>query len=148
RKITGEHRINTDIPPDLPMLRLDPVLFEQALFNLLDNAAKYSAPGSTIRLQGWVDNGSVILQAMDEGPGIPPNDLERIFDTFYRVRKRDQVRAGTGLGLSISRGFVEAMGGRISATNRTDRPGAIFTIRMPVPQEIPDLAVAKTDDAA
>ncbi|TIU07354.1 MAG: hypothetical protein E5W44_21515, partial [Mesorhizobium sp.] len=60
-----------------------------------------------------------------------------IFDTFYRVRKRDQVRAGTGLGLSISRGFVEAMGGRISATNRTDRPGAIFTIRMPVPQEIP-----------
>ncbi|MDX8518253.1 sensor histidine kinase KdpD [Mesorhizobium dulcispinae] len=148
RKITGEHRIDTDIPLDLPMLRLDPVLFEQVLFNLLDNAAKYAPPGSAIRLQGWVDNGSVILQVMDEGPGIPPDDLERIFDTFYRVRKRDQVRAGTGLGLSISRGFVEAMGGTISAANRTDRPGAIFTIRIPVPEEIPDLAVAKTDDAA
>ncbi|MDX8465111.1 sensor histidine kinase KdpD [Mesorhizobium sp. VK23B] len=148
RKITGEHRIDTDIPPDLPMLRLDPVLFEQVLFNLLDNAAKYAPPGSAIRLQGWLDNGSVILQVMDEGPGIPPDDLERIFDTFYRVRKRDQVRAGTGLGLSISRGFVEAMGGTILAANRTDRPGAIFTIRMSVPEEIPDLAVAKTDDAA
>ncbi|TIQ38459.1 MAG: sensor histidine kinase KdpD [Mesorhizobium sp.] len=148
RKITGEHRIDTDIPADLPMLRLDPVLFEQVLFNLLDNAAKYAPPGSAIRLQGWLDNGSVILQIMDEGPGIPVDDLERIFDTFYRVRKRDQVRAGTGLGLSISRGFIEAMGGAISAANRTDRPGAIFTIRMPVPEEIPDLAVAKTDDAA
>ncbi|TPN80717.1 sensor histidine kinase KdpD [Mesorhizobium sp. CU2] len=145
RKITAEHTIETDLPPDLPMLKLDPVLFEQALFNLLDNAAKYAAPGSAIRLQGWVDNGSVILQVMDEGPGIPPDDLERIFDTFYRVRKRDQVRAGTGLGLSISRGFIEAMGGTISAANRTDRSGAIFTIRMPVPAKSPGMSEAKAD---
>ena len=148
QKITAEHRIETDIPADLPMLRLDPVLFEQALFNLLDNAAKYALPGSAIRLQAWVDNGAVILQVMDEGPGIPPDDMERIFDTFYRVRKRDQVRAGTGLGLSISRGFIEAMGGTISAANRTDRPGAIFTIRMPVPAELPALDAPLTDGAA
>ncbi|WP_201415605.1 sensor histidine kinase [Mesorhizobium sp. J8] len=148
RKITAEHRIETDIPADLPMLRLDPVLFEQALFNLLDNAAKYALPGSAIRLQAWVDRGAVILQVMDEGPGIPPDDLERIFDTFYRVRKRDQVRAGTGLGLSISRGFIEAMGGTIAAANRADRPGAIFTIRMPVPAELPALGAPLTDDAA
>jgi len=148
RKITGEHTIETDIPANLPMLRLDPVLFEQVLFNLLDNAAKYAPHGSAIRLRAWADNGSVALQVMDEGPGIPPEDLERIFDTFYRVRKRDQVRAGTGLGLSISRGFIEAMGGAIAAANRTDRPGAVFTIRMPVPEGMPQLAVAKTDDAA
>ncbi|MDX8441528.1 sensor histidine kinase KdpD [Mesorhizobium australafricanum] len=148
QKITAEHTIETDIPADLPMLRLDPVLFEQALFNLLDNAAKYASPGSTIRLQAWVDNGAVILQVMDEGPGIPPDDLERIFDTFYRVRKRDQVRAGTGLGLSISRGFIEAMGGTIAAANRTDRQGAIFTIRMPVPVELPVPGLPLTDDAA
>ncbi|UCI09038.1 sensor histidine kinase [Mesorhizobium sp. B1-1-8] len=147
-KITVEHKIETDIPPDLPMLRLDPVLFEQALFNLLDNAAKYAAPGSAIRLQAWVGNGSVILQVMDEGPGIPPDDLERIFDTFYRVRKGDQVRAGTGLGLSISRGFIEAMGGTISAANRTDRPGAVFTIKMPVPAELPDMSEARLDQTA
>jgi two-component system sensor histidine kinase KdpD len=148
QKITAEHKIETDIPADLPMLKLDPVLFEQALFNLLDNAAKYASPGSTIRLQAWVDNGLLILQVMDEGSGIPPDDLERIFDTFYRVRKRDQVRAGTGLGLSISRGFIEAMGGTIAAANRTDRPGAIFTIRMPVPTELPALGAPLTDDAA
>ncbi|MFK0688926.1 DUF4118 domain-containing protein [Mesorhizobium sp. IMUNJ 23033] len=145
-KIIGEHKTEIDIPSDLPMLRLDPVLFEQALFNLLDNAAKYAPPGSTIRLQAWVDNGFVILQIMDEGLGIPPADLERIFDSFYRVRKRDQVRAGTGLGLSICRGFIEAMGGTISAANRTDRPGAIFTIRMPVPTELPEVTEPKSDD--
>lgn len=137
KKIIGEHKTEIDIPQNLPMLKLDPVLFEQVLFNLLDNAAKYAPPGSTIRMRGWADNGSVILQVMDEGPGIPPADLERIFDTFYRVRKRDQVQAGTGLGLSICRGFIEAMGGTIAAANRTDRAGAVFTIRMPVPTELP-----------
>ena len=70
---------------------------------------------------------------IDEGDGIPPADVERIFDKFYRVQKGDQVRAGTGLGLAISRGFVEALGGTITAANRTDRSGAAFTIRMPIP---------------
>ena len=97
------------------------MLFEQVLFNLLDNAAKYAPTGSTIRIRAWADSGSVVLQVMDEGPGIPPDDLERVFDTFYRVRKGDHVRAGTGLGLSICRGFIEAMGGTISA-GKPDRP--------------------------
>ncbi|MER8392051.1 sensor histidine kinase KdpD [Mesorhizobium sp. M1340] len=140
RKIVREHKTEIDIPSDLPMLRVDPVLFEQVLFNLLDNAAKYAPPGSTIRLQAWADNGFIILQIMDEGPGIPPADLKRVFDTFYRVRKGDQVRAGTGLGLSICRGFIEAMGGTLSAANRSDRPGAVFTIKMQlVPAELPNL---------
>ena len=65
---------------------------------------------------------------------------------FYRVRKGDQVRAGTGLGLSICRGFIEAMGGTISAANRTDRSGAVFTIRMPVPAELPDVDDQKNGD--
>ena len=73
------------------------------------------------------------LQVLDEGDGIPPADLERIFDKFYRVQKGDQVRAGTGLGLAISRGFVEAMHGTIAAGNRSDRSGAVFTIRLPIP---------------
>ena len=73
------------------------------------------------------------LQVLDEGPGIPPDDLERIFDKFYRAGGPDRRRAGTGLGLSISRGFIEAMGGTIVATNRTDRSGVAFTIALPVP---------------
>ena len=69
---------------------------------------------------------------MDEGRGIPPEDLEHVFDKFYRAQKGDRVRAGTGLGLAISRGFIEAMGGTIAAGNRSDRSGAVFTITLPV----------------
>lgn len=140
-KLLAQHETEIDIPADLPMLKLDPVLFEQVLFNLLDNAAKYAPPGSKIRIQGWADADFVRVQILDEGPGIPPSDLERVFDTFYRVRKADHVLAGTGLGLSICRGFIEAMGGTIAAQNRTDRRGAVFTIRMPVPAGAPALEI-------
>jgi two-component system sensor histidine kinase KdpD len=132
-KILALHRIEIELAGDLPMLQLDAVLFEQVLFNLLDNAAKYAMPGTTIRIQGWRDGDRVALLILDEGNGIPPADLEHIFDKFYRAQKGDQVRAGTGLGLAISRGFVEAMQGTITAANRTDRTGAVFTIRLPIP---------------
>jgi two-component system sensor histidine kinase KdpD len=85
-----------------------------------------------VRIQSWQEQNSVKLQVLDEGDGIPATDFERIFDKFYRARKGDQVRAGTGLGLAISRGFVEALHGTITAANRTDRTGAIFTITLPV----------------
>ncbi|HEY8276222.1 MAG TPA: sensor histidine kinase KdpD [Methyloceanibacter sp.] len=133
-KILAQHRVEIDIAPNLPMLELDPVLFEQALFNLLDNAAKYAPPGSIVTIEGWQDGNEVKLEVTDEGSGIPPDELEQIFDKFHRVQKGDQVRAGTGLGLAISRGFVEAMGGSLIAANRSDRPGAIFTITLPVPK--------------
>ena len=115
------------------MVSLDAVLFEQVLFNLLDNAAKYAPPETTIRIQGWRNGNAVCLRVVDEGSGIPPGDLEHIFDKFYRAQKTDQVRAGTGLGLAISRGFVEAMHGTIIAANRSDRTGAVFTISLPIP---------------
>jgi two-component system sensor histidine kinase KdpD len=133
-KMLSQHRIELDLASDLPMLELDPVLFEQVLFNLLDNAAKYAPAATTIRIVARRDDDVVSLRVLDEGEGIPPGDLEFVFDKFYRARKGDQVRAGTGLGLAISRGFVEAMHGTISAANRADRPGAVFTIRLPVRQ--------------
>jgi len=132
-KILARHQVEIALAEDLPMLNLDAVLFEQALFNLLDNAAKYASPGTTVRVEGAREGDSVVLQILDEGDGIPPADLEHIFDKFYRAQKGAQVRAGTGLGLSISRGFVEAMHGTITAANRTDRSGAVFAIRLPVP---------------
>jgi two-component system sensor histidine kinase KdpD len=82
------------------------------------------------------------LQIIDEGDGIPPTELESVFDKFYRAQKGDHVRPGTGLGLAISRGFVEAMRGTISATNRTDRSGAVLTIRLPIPAKIDALDTA------
>ena len=115
------------------MLDLDDVLFEQVLFNLLDNAAKYAPAGSLVTITAWQQNGHVCVQVIDEGPGIPPADLEHVFDKFYRVGGADRRRAGTGLGLAICRGFVEAMHGTITAANRTDRTGAVFTITLPVP---------------
>src|SRR5215469_2475390 len=134
-KILRNHSIQLDLANDVPMISLDAVLFEQVLFNLLDNAAKYAASGTTVFIRTWRDRDSVVLQILDEGEGIPRDDLEHIFDKFYRVPKADQVRPGTGLGLAISRGFVEAMNGSIVAANRSDRRGAVFTIRLPIASE-------------
>jgi two-component system, OmpR family, sensor histidine kinase KdpD len=134
-KILRNHSVRLDLATDVPMVSLDAVLFEQVLFNLLDNAAKYAAPGTGVFIRTRRDRDSVILQILDEGEGIPQDDLENIFDKFYRVQKTDQVRPGTGLGLAISRGFVEAMNGTIIAANRSDRRGAIFTIRLPIASE-------------
>jgi len=141
-KILAHHEVEVELASDLPMLELDAVLFEQALFNLLDNAAKYASARTTIRVQAWRERDSVYLQILDEGDGIPPGDLEHIFDKFYRAQKGDRVRAGTGLGLAISRGFVDAMNGTITATNRTDRAGAAFTIRLPIPVQPRQLETA------
>src|SRR3954454_2755179 len=132
-KILARHKIKLELAADLPMLELDAVLFEQVLFNLLDNAAKYAPVDTTIALKGSRDRDSITLQIIDEGAGIPLAELESVFDKFYRVQKGDHIRAGTGLGLAISRGFVEAMHGTITAANRSDRSGAVLTIRLPVP---------------
>src|SRR5262249_57421690 len=127
------HGVDWAVARALRMVAWDRVLFEQVLFNLLDNAAKYSPAGTTIRVRSWRDRDAVCLQVLDEGEGISSADLEHIFDKFYRVEKGDQVRAGTGLGLAISRGFIEAMHGTISAGNRSDRSGAVFAIKLPIP---------------
>jgi two-component system, OmpR family, sensor histidine kinase KdpD len=132
-KLLARHHVEVELSAELPMLFVDAVLFEQVLFNLLDNAAKHAPAHTTIRIRSWRDAKTAGLQILDEGSGIPPDDLERIFDKFYRVKKEDQVRAGTGLGLAISRGFIEALHGTITAGNRTDRSGAIFTIALPIP---------------
>lgn len=135
--ILAAHRTAVVLPADLPLLALDVVLFEQVLFNLLDNAAKHAPIGSLITIQASHEADVVTLRIMDEGEGIPPNDLERIFEKFYRAGGADRRRAGTGLGLAICRGFVEAMDGTISATNRSDRRGAAFVITLPVPAHAP-----------
>ena len=132
-KILAQHRIALDFAAELPMLQIDAVLFEQVLFNLLDNAAKYSHAGTAITMRSYRDGSQFVLEVADEGEGIPEGEVESVFDKFYRVQKSDHVRPGTGLGLAISRGFIEAMHGRIFASNRRDRSGAVLTIRLPIP---------------
>jgi len=138
-RILAGHRVEVDLAADLPMIDIDAVLFEQALFNLLDNAGKYAPAGSLITVRARREGTRVRIEVMDEGDGIPPEDVERIFDKFYRVHAQDRQRAGTGLGLAICRGFVEAMGGTITAGNRRDGRGAVFTLTLPQAAEMPGL---------
>jgi two-component system sensor histidine kinase KdpD len=130
-KFLQRHRLRTDLPPDLPMVDADFVLAEHVLVNLLDNAAKYSPPESEIRIAAHNAGDRVVIYVQDEGPGIPAEHLDRIFQRFFRVMTADHRPAGTGLGLAICKGFVEAMGGTVCATNRTDKPGAHFTVTLP-----------------
>ncbi len=132
-RILAPYVVEMAIEGELPLLKLDGVLLEQVLLNLLDNAAKYAPAGSRIGIAAGREDGMVRIAVRDEGPGIPAEDLERIFEKFYRVRRADRRPAGTGLGLAICRGFVEAMGGTIVAANRTDRSGAVFTVAFPEP---------------
>ena len=134
--VLAQHSIQLKIDAGLPMAQGDPVLLEQALFNLLDNAAKYTPAQSAITLTARRDDGRIALQVADEGPGLPDDARERVFDKFYRVHAGDSQRAGTGLGLAICRGFVEAMGGTITAGNRTERAGAVFTIMLPAARQV------------
>ena len=138
-RLLARHRVSVQLPQLLPMLRLDHVLLEQVLVNLLDNAAKYAPEGSTVDIAGAAHKYAVTLEVRDQGPGIPEEDLHRVFDFFYRVRQGDQQRAGTGLGLAICRGFVQAMGGRITAANRRDRSGCVFSIEFPVSLAVQEL---------
>ena len=128
-----QRQVLIDIPAGLPPVPVDFVLMVQALVNLIDNAHKYSPPQSPIEIRARRSDEELWLEIADQGPGIPPDHLERIFDKFFRGRDADGT-AGTGLGLAISRGIVEAHGGRIWAANR-DAGGAIFTIALTLQHE-------------
>jgi len=139
RGTLADHQTRVQIDPNLPLWRLDFVLMEQVLVNLLDNAAKYSPAGTTIAIAARQVGAALEIDVCDEGPGVPQADLERIFDKFHRVRHADRGTAGTGLGLSICRGMVEAHGGTIEATMPSAGKGLLVTIRLPVEHRPKDL---------
>jgi two-component system sensor histidine kinase KdpD len=128
----ANHFVALELPADLPLVTADPLLTEQALVNLLDNAAKYAPARSTIRVSAEVLANQVLVHVQDEGTGIPEEALPHIFDKFYRAKASDRRIAGTGLGLAVARGFVEAFGGSLKAANRQDRTGAVMTIALPI----------------
>lgn len=125
------HRdIHVAIPPDLPLIPMDFALMAQAVANLLDNAVKYSPPDAPIEVRAHRVDDEIRIRVEDRGVGIPPDDLSRIFDKFYRIRHNDGV-GGVGLGLAISKGIVEAHGGRIWAENRPGG-GTVVVLALPV----------------
>ncbi len=128
------HPVEVQIPAGIPSLELDPVLMETVLFNILENAASYTPAGTQVTLTVSKDSDSVNIEISDEGPGIPLQELPQLFEKFYRGGSGKGKPRGTGLGLAISRGFLQAMGGVITASNRRDRSGAVFTIKFPTRQ--------------
>lgn len=109
-------------------------LLEQVLFNLLDNAVKYSASDTTVLVRLGSEAASARIEVEDEGIGIPPDELERVFEKFHRVARGDGRAAGTGLGLAICRGVVGAMGGSIRAESPiADGRGSRLTVHLPLP---------------
>ncbi len=117
---------------DLPMVQADPVLIEQALINILENAAKYSAAGTPITVSGRADGMRVVLSIRDEGVGLDKNELQRVFAPYYRAGRLAGQVAGTGLGLMVSKAFVEATGCEIWAESAGAGHGATFCIGMPL----------------
>ncbi len=129
-KDLAAHDLVIDIAPQLPLVRMDFVLMEQVLVNLLDNAAVHTPPGVRVRVTAALEHDELMLSVADRGPGLPPGDLQRVFEKFYRAP--GTASGGTGLGLSICKGLVEAQGGTITAENRLTRGGARLVIRLPI----------------
>ncbi len=116
------------IPDSMPLVKLDFGLMEQVLYNLVYNSCQHSRPGTTIRMKTFYDNGNLVVQVMDRGPGFDPEILPHLFGKFYRGK--NEKTGGVGLGLSIVKGFVEAHQGTVSAENRKNG-GARITIQIP-----------------
>ena len=126
----GDRPLEIELPRELLQVEVDPVLLEQALVHLVENAHKYSPPGTPIALRASGAPGEVLLEVSDRGPGIPPGEEQRIFEKFVRLPD-GQRAAGSGLGLSVCRAIVRAHGGSVTAENRLGG-GATFRIRLPV----------------
>jgi two-component system sensor histidine kinase KdpD len=132
RKSFARRELQVNITPDLPLVRGDTSLLEQVVFNLLDNADKYAEPGRPTTVAATARDGEVIISVTDQGPGIPPEDLERIFEKFHRSQSGDGRAPGTGLGLAICRGIVQAMDGAIRAESPVAAGrGARLIVRLP-----------------
>lgn len=136
RSAWSERPLELVIPASLPLVHADSGLLEQVVFNLLDNANKYSDSGSRTQVAVAQRGNEVVLDVSDEGQGIPPEHLERVFDKFYRVKQDDGRGPGVGLGLAICRGIVTALGGTIAAASPiAGGKGTRITVRLPVPRE-------------
>jgi two-component system, OmpR family, sensor histidine kinase KdpD len=129
RNALAAHPVKVALAADLPLLHVDPVLIEQLLANLLENASKYTPAGTLIEITGQVLPGRVAVEVLDRGPGIPAGEEAKLFDKFYRLQ-REAAQSGVGLGLAICKAIVAAHGGTISAANRAGG-GAVFHFELP-----------------
>ncbi len=133
--ILASHAVTVTLPPTLPQVDADPIWIQKLLGNILENAAKYSAPTSPIFVSAELRGQFVACSIADRGIGIEPLEQSLIFDKFYRARNRSQPISGTGMGLAICRAIIEAHGGTISVTSQPGH-GSVFTFTLPIHQEL------------
>lgn len=127
KNLAVEHKVEIDVPESLPLIPVDYVQMEQVFTNLISNSLKYAPANTIVRIRANVEDEMIHVQVSNQGPQVPPEDLERIFDKFYRITAADRV-TGTGLGLSICKGIIHAHGGRIWADNVPDGLAFHFTL--------------------
>jgi two-component system sensor histidine kinase KdpD len=127
-----EVKLQLDIPASLAPIWVHPALVEQALFNVLENAAKFSPPGAPVTVSARLEEHELVIDVLDRGPGIPADERARIFDMFYSVERGDRGRHGTGLGLAICQGMIGAHGGSVQALAGEDGRGTLIRITLPL----------------
>ncbi|UST88738.1 MULTISPECIES: sensor histidine kinase [Pseudomonas] len=132
RAVLAPLQVSTEVPAELPLLYVHAALIEQALVNVLENAARFSPSHGRLQLRAGADEQEIIFAVSDEGPGIPEEDRAKIFDMFYTAARGDRGGQGTGLGLAICQGMVGAHGGRISVADGIDGRGTCITLHLPL----------------
>ena len=135
RAVLAPLQVQVDVAPQLPLLHIHAALIEQALINVLENAARFSPPQGVLQLVAGANQQELWFAVSDQGPGIPEEDRAKIFDMFYTASRGDRGGQGTGLGLAICQGMVGAHGGRISVGEGIDGRGTCITLHLPLPEQ-------------
>lgn len=132
RSLMAKVRVEREVADDMPLLFVHPTLIEQALINVLENAAKFAPEGSTVTIHAHQEENELTIAISDEGPGIPEEQQNQVFDMFFTGGQGDRVPHGSGLGLAICHGIIAAHGGRIRAIPGPDDRGATIEIALPM----------------
>ena len=127
--LADHERVEVSLPDDLPLVEVDETQIERVLANVLENAIRFSPPGTPVSIGAGTADGEVLIRVEDEGPGVPHHELERVFEPFWHASTAGDGK-GTGLGLAIARGFAEANGGRLFVEPRASG-GASFVLALP-----------------
>jgi two-component system sensor histidine kinase KdpD len=129
-----DRRLAVNLPPDLPLIHVDPVLVQQALIQIFDNAVKYSSPGTQIAVDAQTRDSRLIISVTDHGAGLTTAEKSKIWDRFARGERHAATTSGSGLGLWIANAFVAANGGKVSAVSEGPSLGTTVSIELPVTQ--------------
>jgi two-component system sensor histidine kinase KdpD len=132
RAVLAPLQVTTEVPAQLPLLFVHAALIEQALVNVMENAARFSPSHGRLHVRAGADDTELFFSVSDEGPGIPEAEREKIFDMFYTAARGDRGGQGTGLGLAICQGMVGAHGGRISVADGIEGRGTCITLHLPL----------------